>query len=126
MKSCLILFFLLIISDNLFSQEDSTKNKTYIYVLKLTSGYFDDNNWKEKDMETIQVHFKHLQDMLSEGKLVMAGRTDVENSKTLGIVVFEADSFGDAVKIANDDPAVKAGIMSAEVFPFRLALMKNI
>ncbi|HVO74010.1 MAG TPA: YciI family protein [Ignavibacteriaceae bacterium] len=126
MKSCIFLFMLLIISFNLFAQEqDSAKSKTFIYVLKLTPAYYDNNNWKDKDKETIQVHFKRLQDMLAEGKLITAGRTDVENAKTFGIVVFEADSFEDAVNIANEDPAVKAGIMSVEVFPFHLALMRN-
>ncbi len=93
--------------------------------MKLTPGYFDDADWSEKDKQTIHVHFQHLQEMLAEGKLVVAGRTDVENEKTFGIVVYEADSYEEAVGIANDDPAVKAGIMSVEVFPFSLALMKK-
>lgn len=126
MKTCVLFYFILITFFNLSAQgKDTTGNKTFIYVLKLMPGYYDSNNWKPKDMETIQVHFKNLQDMLSEGKLFVAGRTDVENEKTFGIVIYEAVSFEEAVKIANEDPAVKAGIMSVEVFPFSLALMKN-
>lgn len=126
MKTCVLFYFILITFFNLSAQgKDTTGNKTFIYVLKLMPGYYDSNNWKPKDTETIQVHFKNLQDMLSEGKLFVAGRTDVENEKTFGIVIYEAVSFEEAVKIANEDPAVKAGIMSVEVFPFSLALMKN-
>jgi uncharacterized protein YciI len=123
----LILYFILIGSCSVFAQhEGSTKqNKIFIYLLKLTPGYFDDNNWKEMDKQTVQVHFNRLQDMLSKGKLILAGRADVENEKTFGIVIFEADSFEEAVRIANEDPAVKAGIMSVEVFPFSLPLMKK-
>jgi uncharacterized protein len=126
MKTWILFYFILITFFNLSAQvHDTTANKTFIYLLKLTPGYYDENNWKPKDTETIQVHFKNLQDMLSEGKLVVAGRTDVENEKTFGIVIYEAASFEEAVKTANEDPAVKAGIMSVEVFPFSLALMKN-
>jgi len=120
----LLISFLLISSINVFAREQQ-QDKIFIYILKLTPGYFDDADWSENDKQTIYVHFQHLQKMLAEGRLVVAGRTDVENEKTFGIVVYEADSYEEAVGIANDDPAVKAGIMSVEVFPFSLALMKK-
>lgn len=127
MKRFTFFLFIILISLTLYAQEQDTTNQSnvFIYVLKLTPGYFDESSWKEEDYEMVGIHFKRLQNMLSEGKLIMAGRSDVENEKTFGIVVFEADSFEEAVKITNEDPAVKAGIMSAEVFPFSLALMKG-
>lgn len=55
----------------------------------------------------------------------MAGKTDGLDEKTFGIVIFEADSEEEAKLIMESDPAVAEGIMNAELFPYRVALMKN-
>jgi uncharacterized protein len=52
----------------------------------------------------------------------MAGRTLTADENTFGIVVFVADSDADATELMQTDPAVSRGVMSAELFPFRVAL----
>jgi len=123
----LFLLILTIAFTSISAQEQDSTNekKQFLYLLKLTPKYYDENNFDDEAMKTIQIHFKRLQDMLEEGKLIFAGRADVENDKTFGIVVFDANTLKEAEQIANDDPAVRAGIMSVEVFPFNVALIRK-
>jgi uncharacterized protein YciI len=111
-----------------YSQSTTINNqkKTFIYVLKLTEKYHDEKNWQAQESKIIGDHFERFVNMMKEGILVFAGRTEVELSNTFGIAVYYAGSFEEAKKIAEDDPAVKAGIMIAEVFPFSLALLKGV
>lgn len=67
-------------------------------------------------------HFGYLQSLLGEGKLLLAGPC---LDGTFGIVIYQADSDQEAENIMMDDPAVKAGIMTAEFHPFKVSLLAN-
>jgi uncharacterized protein YciI len=54
--------------------------------------------------------------------VLVAGRTTTEDAQAFGLVVFQAESQAAAEQLMNDDPAVRDGVMSAELFPFRVAL----
>jgi len=98
--------------------------KQFIYVLKLIPALLVDKNWTKKEEAIVERHFANLKLLLEEGKLVLAGKTDGLNETTFGIVIFEADSEEEAQSIMLNDPAVAEGIMKAELFPFRVAMMK--
>ena len=61
-----------------------------------------------------------------DGKLILAGRTLNMDEKTFGIVILEVTSKEEAETIMKNDPAVSEGIMTAELFPYRVALMKGM
>ncbi|MDV3429416.1 MAG: YciI family protein [Bacillota bacterium] len=100
------------------------EKKQYIYVLKLIPSLLEESNWTEREEDIVNRHFKRLQVLLKEGKLILAGRTLNMDEKTFGIVVFEADSEIEAENIKNSDPAVAEGVMKAELFPYRVALKR--
>ncbi len=99
--------------------------KQFIYVLRLIPYLLDEKNWTEREEEIVNKHFVELQTLLSEGKLILAGRTLNMDEKTFGIVIFEADSEEEAQIMMKNDPAVAEGIMTAELFPYRVALIKK-
>lgn len=101
------------------------ENKQYIYVLKPKPYYLIEANWTAKDEEIIECHFKHLQSLLAEGKLILAGKTGGLDENTFGIVIFEASSPDEANMIMKNDPAVAEGIMTAVLFPYRVAIMRE-
>lgn len=101
------------------------KKKQFIYVLKLVPSLLNEANWTEKEEEIVSRHFSSLQELLNEGKLVLAGRTLNMDEKTFGIVVLESDSEEEAKQIMENDPAVAEGIMLSELFPYRVALMRK-
>lgn len=51
-----------------------------------------------------------------------AGRT---LEKTFGLVIFEAESEVEARRLMNNDPAVTEGMMTAELFPYHVALIRG-
>ena len=47
------------------------------------------------------------------------------DSDGFGIVIFEVDSEEEAQLFMETDPAVKEGIMTATLFPYRVALIRS-
>lgn len=76
----------------------------------------------QEEADAVARHFAYLECMLSEGRLVLAGRTQTADEGTFGLLVFSADSEAAAWDDVAADPAVSAGVFRAEVFPFRTAL----
>ena len=76
--------------------------------------------------EAVQAHFLYLQRLTELGVVQLAGRTLTTDSRSFGIVIFEAESEAAAAEIVQNDPAVQKRIMRAELFPFRVALQRNL
>ena len=103
---------------------ESTKNQ-YIYVLKLIERLLKTENWNKREEEIVEKHFKNLEKLLKEKVLVLAGKTEGLNEKTFGIVIIETYNKEEAESIMKNDPAVKEGIMTAELYPYKIALMRK-
>ena len=99
--------------------------KQFIYVLKLIPRLLKESNWTDADNEVVERHFAHLQSLLAEGKLILAGKTEGLEERTFGIVIFEAEDLESAQKQMRLDPAVQDGIMDAELYPYTIALMRG-
>ena len=72
-----------------------------------------------KEQAIVDEHFEYLKKALAEGRLFLAGRC---LNGEFGIVIFHADSEKQAEDFMENDPAIKKGIMTAELHPFRIAL----
>jgi D-alanyl-D-alanine carboxypeptidase len=96
--------------------------KQFVMVLRLNPKFQDDKNWTEADNQAVSRHFQKLQKLQQEGKVILAGRTTVKES--MGIVILEVETEAEARQVMENDDAVKAEIMSAEILPFQTALMK--
>jgi uncharacterized protein YciI len=64
----------------------------------------------------------YLQRLTTEGVAILVGRTLTTDQDSMGIVIFKARSDEEARALMNEDPAVSKGVMSAKLFPFRIAL----
>jgi uncharacterized protein YciI len=73
----------------------------------------------------VDAHFDYLKELLSRGRLILAGRTLTTDASTFGIVVFRAPSAEDARAILENDPAVQGGVFTTQLFPYRVALMEG-
>jgi uncharacterized protein YciI len=99
--------------------------KQWIYVLKparlemLTGG-----STPEEDL-IVGRHFAYLQDLTEKGVMILMGRTENDDETTFGIAIFEASDEAAARAIMQNDPAVKNGVMTATLFPYRIALMRE-
>ena len=128
MKKILItLLVVLTLCGGTAAQEPGRKDgkKQFVYVLKLTPRLLDAKNWTEKDEQIVGRHFRRLQQMHKEGRVILAGRTLNESDPSqFGVVIFEADSEDEARKVMEADDAVKEQIMTAQLFPFSVALIR--
>jgi uncharacterized protein len=102
------------------------EKQQFLYKLKLVDRLTDDKNWTDKENESVGRHFGYLQKLLQDKTLILAGKTKGLDPSTFGIVIFQADSEDEAQSIMNGDPAVKEGIMTAELFPYQIALMQDL
>jgi uncharacterized protein YciI len=100
------------------------KPRTFIYVLRLTPKFHDENAWTKEDHATAQRHFERLKAAAEHGPVILAGRTEEPADKTFGIVIFEAPDAAAARVFMENDPAVKAGIMTAELHPYMVAVQR--
>jgi uncharacterized protein YciI len=66
-------------------------------------------------------HFNYLRSLTEQGVVLVFGRTQNNDASTYGITIFRAESEDTARSIMNNDPAVKNGIMRAELFPYKVA-----
>jgi uncharacterized protein YciI len=100
-------------------------NTTYVYRIQPTRLAMLTEGPTPREAEIISQHFNYLKDLTGKGVAIFVGRTLTTDERTFGITVFEADSEEAARVIMNNDPAVIAGVMRAELFPFRIVLMAD-
>jgi uncharacterized protein YciI len=99
------------------------KKLQFIYFLKLIPELIDDNNWTEVENDIVERHFLRLKGLVKEGKVILAGRT--LNTDPEGIVILEVDTEEEAINLMENDPAVKEKVMTAKLFPYRVALIRE-
>jgi uncharacterized protein YciI len=68
-------------------------------------------------------HFDYLKRLADQGTVHLAGRTLNTDEACFGIVIFTAGSEAEARQIMENDPAVKAGVFHAQLFPYLIALV---
>jgi uncharacterized protein YciI len=100
-------------------------NRQYIYVLRLVPRLHDQKAWTERDNIAVAEHFKRLKEATAQGTVILAGRTDEPPEKTFGIVIFEAASETAAAEFMRTDPTVVAGVMTATLHPYSVALLRK-
>lgn len=76
----------------------------------------------ESEARVLAEHFAYLQGHCAGGRVLLAGRTLIADESAFGIVVVEVHSEADARELMLADPAVRDGVMQADLFPFRVAL----
>ena len=101
------------------------KPKQFIYVLRLVPRLYSDAAWTKEDKMAVSRHFVRFQHAIETGELILAGRTPEPGDKTFGIAIFEAKDEAAARKFVESDPAVVAGLMTAELHPFAVALQRK-
>ncbi len=70
----------------------------------------------------VEEHFRYLEELARRDVVLLAGRTLNEDASMFGIVLFEALSEVDARAVMQQDPAVCAGVFSARLFPYHIAV----
>jgi uncharacterized protein YciI len=95
---------------------------TFIYVLRLVRPPETYKKIPPEEDAIVSEHFRYLKRGFAEGSVILVGRCE---GAEFGIVVFRAGSQEEAKDFMKNDPAVKKGLMAAEIHPFRVALIEK-
>ena len=76
-----------------------------------------------EEMEAVGGHFSYYSSLVKDGQMLLAGRSSGDADRVFGIGIFHAESLEQAEAIIQKDPAIVAGVMTAEVQPYGLALL---
>jgi uncharacterized protein YciI len=96
----------------------------WLYILKVTRLEMLTEGSTEEEDRIVGEHFQHLKRLLDEGITILMGRTANNDEDTMGLVVFRAENEAEARRIMESDPAISNGVMSATLYPYRVALME--
>jgi uncharacterized protein YciI len=77
----------------------------------------------DEEREVFDRHFEYLELLLAQGVLILAGPTLGEINT--GIAVFEADDEQAARHIMAEDPAIASGVVTGELRPMRVSLLRG-
>ena len=93
----------------------------FIYFIRPNKEKFAET-MTEEEGNIMGTHFLYLQELLKAGKLILAGP---ETTGKFGIAIIETESEDEAMEIMMNDPAVKSGIVSPELYPYRVSLLRK-
>jgi uncharacterized protein YciI len=116
---------LAILQSSLAQEPKPEKPKQFIYVLHLVPRLYSDSAWTKEDEAALGRHFVRFKKAVEAGELILAGRTTEPGDKTFGIAIFQAADEKAARSFMESDPAVVAGLMTAELHPFAVALERK-
>jgi uncharacterized protein YciI len=123
MKNILLIILFTGISGIAVSQNETTAGKTYemktYYLVLLKTG----PNRTQDSLTAVKIqegHMAHLNKMADNGKMCMAGPF-IDDWEVRGICVYTTETEEEARKLANEDPAVKAGRLAVEIHPWYAA-----
>jgi uncharacterized protein YciI len=68
-------------------------------------------------------HFAYLKSLTERGTVLIVGRTQNPDPTAFGIHILLASSEAEARGLVDGDPAVREGIMRAELYPYKIALL---
>jgi len=75
----------------------------------------------EAEAAIVNQHFDYLQSLTDKGMMLLFGRTQNSGAATFGIAIFRAASQEEARSIMSNDPAVKQGVMRAELYEYKVS-----
>lgn len=97
----------------------------FMYTLELLRPEIKTKGPTEAEAATVKRHWAHLQDLLTSGKLIFAGRTLSIDENGFASVVFRADFEEEAAAIMDRDPGIREGVFRGHLFPYQVLLMEN-
>ena len=87
-------------------------------IFKATNPNFVTKGPRPEDMSVLRQHVEYLQKLSDQGVSIVAGHTMNHDQNAFGLAIVRAESENAARKIMEDDPLVRAGILTVTVFPF--------
>lgn len=95
---------------------------TFIYMIRPTRIGMLTKGATPAEEQAVDWHYERFKQGVEEGFVRLAWRTTRADENAFGIVIFDSVYMDAALVYARSDPAVAAGVMSIERYPFKVAL----
>ncbi len=102
-----------------------TQLSQFLYRVQPTRPEMLSEGSTPEESDIVGKHFAYLKDLAAQGTVILAGRTLNTDPSSFGIIIFLAKSETAAQAIVENDPAIQQGVMNAELFPYRIAILEN-
>jgi len=128
-QTCLLLLVKIFLVTSSFGQEispgyDSTLAnnlgadeygmKKYIFVILKTGPVnVEDTAWRN---QLFRGHFENINNLSSQGKLIVAGPLEKNDRSYRGIFILNAKDIEEAQNMLQKDPVIREGLMDAELY----------
>ncbi len=96
----------------------------YLYRIQAVRPEMLSEGLTEAEERIMREHFDYLKQLVEKGVFILVGRTQNTDYSSFGIGIFKAETEEEARRIVQNDPAVKSKVMRAELYPYRIALLK--
>ena len=93
----------------------------WLYITRPTRPEMLSEGPTEREQEVVAEHVAHVSRLADEGTIFLIGRTQTTTPKTMGFAMFWAEDEYDATAFMNSDPAIVNGVMTGELFPYKVA-----
>lgn len=93
----------------------------FLVVLRVTRAEMLTLGPTEPEAKAINAHLSYWTSLADRGIALLFGRTQTHDADTMGLVILTADNLFDAALLANADPVLVAGVMTAMVVPYSIA-----
>jgi uncharacterized protein YciI len=104
---------------------DEKRHFMYVMQAKDPSKALSRDGWTDYDRETFELHLAHLHRAKDAGTLILAGRTLDPDGSGPAIVVFEADTEGEAQRFFEAEPFLTRGFCTATLHPFSNPIVRE-
>lgn len=95
----------------------------YIYLLRPVRLAMLTDGPNAHESQVLAAHVAYLEHGAAAGQVLLAGRTQTADEHTLGLVILQAASAAAATALMEKDPAVASGVMTAVLYPYRIAMV---
>lgn len=116
---------IVILPTALLDAQEVQAREQYVYVLHVAPRFQEAAAWTEAEDAVIGRHFERLAEAVESGQVILAGRTNESLDTTFGLVILEAASEAAAREFMESDPAVVAGLMTATLHSYSVALQRR-
>ena len=123
---CLVLFFIILAASAQTTNPnyDETLAKSLnaddygmkSYVLAILKTGENKTATKEESNKAFTGHMENIRKLVKEGKLIVAGPLGKNDKTYRGIFIFDVPTIEEATKLVNTDPAIKAKLLSVDLY----------
>lgn len=97
----------------------------FLYKIQPTRPEMLSEGSTPEEDEIVSQHFYWLKENSEKGIVLLAGRTLNTDPTSFGIAIFRADSDQAAQEFAAQDPGIRGGVFSCEIYPYRVAMLSK-